>query len=203
MIFKCIQKERLPLSWHEFTENGNIICTSEIPKAGYGKLFLGADCFELKIDSVFKPIKIYRNGVEYGTLSPKICVTKKVAFLKTGYEYYELSLPFGTFLIYESGLGAGQHYYSIYKDDTVLAVIHKPDRVVNYLDSYTCYLENREDFFPTALYCLFLESAAYFNIDATGNVVDNTSTYTAQQELREKYDPTFIPRIKQKEGYTE
>lgn len=203
MIFEYKQKERLPLSWHEITENGAVLCTTEIPRRGAGKLFLGKDCFELKVEGLTKPVKILKNSVEYGTLTPKIHLTKKVLFLNTGYQYYELSFPFGTYLVYESGFGGDKHFYSIYKDDTVLAVIHKHSRVVNYLDSYTCYLENREDFFATIIYCLFLESVEYYDMSVQGNNVDYRAVETAQQELKDKYDPTFIPRIRQKEGYTD
>lgn len=194
MILECIQRERLPLTRHEFIKDGVIFAKAETPKRGYAKLNFGADSYEVRFQS-FKKISVLKNSIEIGSICPQLCVTKKFLFLKTGYEYYEFNLDGDIVSVYETGFGANRHYYSIYRADKVIAVIHKPDKVVNYLDNYICYVEKNEDAVFAVLYCMFLESNGYYNLDAIGNVVDSTQTVTMQKELTEKFDQGFIDRI--------
>ena len=199
MIFECMQKERLPLSKHEFIRNGEVIGNAETPKMGFSKMSFGPDSFTVQFQS-FKRIDIIQNGTVVGSICPQLCVTKKILFLKTGYEYYEFSLNGDTVTVYETGLGAGKHFYSIYRNEKVIAVIHKQDRVVAHLDKYVCYVDDSCDAVFAAVYCMFLESIAYYNLDATEDTDDSTATYTAQKELQEKYDPSFIERIIARDG---
>lgn len=200
MIFECNQKERLPLTRHQFVNKGNVIGYAESPSPGLSNLCFGSNNFTIKFES-FKKIAILVNNTEIGGIYPKLCVTKKILFIPIGYEYRELKFYNDTIIVYESGLGANQHYYSFYRNNEVIAVIHKPDRVINHLDNYVCYVDKDEDSVLVALYIMFLESnGEYYNIDATGNVDSNTATITAQKELVEKFDPSFIEKIIARDG---
>lgn len=200
MIFKCIQKSRLPISRHEFILGSDILANAEVPKAGTARMIYGTDCFDIQMHGIFNKLSLLKNGTEYGCVGSKVFETKKVLFIKMGYEYFELMVNNEMYLVYETGLGANKHFYSIYKNDVLLAVIHKPDRVKNNLDEYVCYLDNADDFISVALFCLFLESTAYYNIDAIGNTDECVQTVTVQKELIEKFDPSFIERIKAKDS---
>jgi hypothetical protein len=199
MIFQCIQKERLPLTKHEFTRNDVIIGSAETPRMGFSKMKFGENIFTLQVQGL-KKVSILQDNAEVGSICPQLCVTKKILFMPIGYEYHELNLNGDTVTVYESGLGAGKHFYSIYRDGKVIAVIHKPDLVVALLDKYTCYVEKYEDAVLAAIYCMFLESLAYYHrATADEPTVDGTATVTTQKELKEKYDPSFIERIIEQE----
>lgn len=197
MIFEFVQVQRTPLTRHEIKVRNKTVGFTESGKAGRMNLFL-SDTFRLSIDGLRK-MEIFRNESKCGEIVQKQYTTKKILFIEIGYEYYEMLLSDERYMIYETGLGKDKHYFSIYKDDKVVAMIHKPDFVKNYLDKYTCYLEDESFFLPTAIYCSFLECTAYYNISAEGNVWDNTSTVTAQKELIEKLDMSFIDKVIQNE----
>lgn len=193
MIFEFIQVQRTPMTRHEVKVKNQIIGFAESTKAGHMKLFLN-DTFRLGFGELRK-MEIFKNEVKCGEITQKQHTTKKILFIEIGYEYYEMLLSGERYLIYETGLGKDKHYFSIYKDDKVIAVIHKPDFVKNFLDRYTCYLEDEKFFLPTVMYCSFLESTAYYNISSEGNVWDNTSTVTTQKELIAKLDMSFIDKV--------
>lgn len=202
MIFEFIQKTSYPLRTHEVLIDGVANAKAATAHLGQGVLNVGNDKYELSFEGL-RSVNVTQNGSSFCTITPKLCVTKKVLFIKTGYEYYEISTLEGFFTVYESGLGFNQHFYSLYRDGGVTAVIHKPDRVENFLDTYLCYLEDDSLFTVVCLYCLFLECAQYFDVDSFDNGINDTQTITAQQELKDKYDPSFIPRIKAKHGITD
>ena len=131
-----------------------------------------------------------------GEINNMFFQTNKVWFFPIGYEYQELRWRSERFQCYESGFGVDQHYYTMYCGTEVVGVIHKRDLVKNYCDSYTLYTKNQHTMEALLVYGMFLE-CSYFKDRTAGleNIDDFDSVYTAQKELRDKYDPTFIPSV--------
>lgn len=199
MIFEFLQRERLPKSKHEIVVNGNVIATATTPKFLHGSLIFNNSEYSVQVKNIGKVV-FDCDDVPVGEITAKLEVTKRVLFFKTGYDFYQLSYLNNEYHIYEVGLGANQHYYCFFKNGATVAVINKIDRVINHLDKYICYIMPDEVFIPTCLFCVFLECAAYYDIDAIGNS-DKTEVFlTRQKELIEKYDPSFIQRVKDQEN---
>lgn len=194
MIVNFEQKERLPLSKHEITRKGELIGTTVLPEAWIGTMQLLGHDYELNAEG-FEKVVIRKDGMPYAECMSRLHVTKQILFVKTGWEYYELITPEKTYQIYETGLGADKHFYSFYEHDQVVAIIHKSRRSKAFLDTYTFYMKEEQHLEAVSLYCLFLESTQYYDMDATGNESSATETITMQKELKEKYDPTFIEQV--------
>lgn len=194
MIFSFAQKERLPISRFEIQERDCIRATAVAPEFKTGFLSVDENNYELAFDGLRK-VCITRNGEPFAEIVPQFCQTKKVLFLPVGYEYYRVTIGEKIYAVYEVGLGADKHFYCFYAGEETVAIVHKPDKVINYLDRYDCYLLSEEQFLAAGLFCLFLESGQYYNVSAIGNVESDIETVTIQKELQAKYNPDFIPRI--------
>lgn len=194
MIFSFIQKERLPVSQFEIQEDDRVRATAVAPEFQHGILNVDGDTYELSFNKRQK-VYITRNGAPFMEIVPQFCQTGKVLFVPVGYDYYQFTIGGVTYSVYEVGLGAEKHFYCIYVGDNTVAIIHKPDKVINHLDRYDCYLLSEEQFLAAGLFCLFLESGQYYNMRAIGNEERDIETVTIQKELQAKYNPDFIPRI--------
>ncbi len=196
MILQCKQTTRLPnreLSF--FSSDNKEIGKGNIPKIFIGELAIYNEKITLEMsDGMVTNILCGESVI--GFIKEDVVVTKKVLFLKTGYSFYRMKYKEKIYSVYESGLGPNKHFFSLYDEDTLTAVIHKEDLVINYCDSYNLYSENREAMIAACAFTTFLESTAYVDTTAgIGNMVTAEPFYTSQQELKDKYDPEFIPRI--------
>ena len=193
MIIEFNQYEQHPHPKHKIMQRGQILATAETPQFKHGILYADRQ-YELSIQGL-SSVSVTCGAAQICSILPKVCVTKKILFLPIGYEYYEMSLREKTYLVYEVGLGPDQHYYCFYDGDRTAAILHKPDRVINYMDHYIGYLESNEQLLAVMLFCLFLESGGNYQNGDLGNSDYSTETVTKQKELIAKYDPLFIPRI--------
>lgn len=200
MILEFIQKERIPKAEHEILYNKNIIGSAFCDKFLSGEMNLNNKQYQLKIDNL-SSFPIMSNNEQVGYVVQKFNKTGKFLCFDTGYSFYEFKCKNDVFAVYDIGLGKNQHYYQFEKFNKTVAIIHKPDRVVNRKDYYMCYSEDEKMILPMSLWCLFLEASAYYDINVAGegNVVTNKA-YKSQKITREKYDATFISKIKALEG---
>lgn len=201
MIYRLEQTVRLPQREHEIKNIfGETILNAGVPSVFEAYLNLTNAIIKISTDDAAKST-ITSNNQKIGEIHTRVEVTKKILFLPVGIEYNYIVLNGNEYKMYESGLGANQHYFSIYNGNNVVAVIHKDDRVVNFLNKYTLYAEKDEYMFVALICTMFLESTAFCDrTGGIGNSVVDSPYYTAQKELRNKYDPSFIPKIKALEG---
>lgn len=198
MILRVEQISRLPQRKHVIKKlDGTLLYSGEVEKVFKARIELEYKKVDIVTDDINRTI-ISENNVQIGEISSKVFVTKKILFLPIGYEYNEVLYRGRTYHMYESGLGANQHFFSIYFEGKTIAVIHKDDRVVNYLNTYTLYAETEEEMEVALICTMFLESTAFCDRTAgIGYKVEDSPYYTTQKELRDKYDPNFIPMIKE------
>lgn len=201
MILRLEQKTRLPQRTHEVYDlSFNKICNAGVSKVFDAYIALNGELIKIVTDEICKSA-IKKGENICGYINHKLEVTKKILFLPIGYEYDEIEYNGRIFTIYESGLGANQHFFSLYENNCVVAVIHKDDRVINYLNTYTLYAENSVNMDMALIYAMFLESTAFCDRTAGLGYSDvNIPHYSAQKELRDKYDPSFIQRVKMNDG---
>lgn len=216
MIVKFNQIRRQPNPEYEFYYKGDTIATAKGIAASHGRPSLLYNRYEYSI-----PLESYKGKDEAGNFVPHIYTVlksdkqvgiiyqgmipqKKILFLSFGYDYFFLKLFGESYYGYEIGFGEDQHYLCIEQNHKTIGIVHKKDRVVNYLDSYTIYLENQEDLVACMLFALYFENARYADLaEVTDNQTEDTSCITVQKELNAHFDPTFIPRIKEMEEITQ
>ena len=119
-----------------------------------------------------------------------------------------------SYQMYEIGMGGKGLFFVIKQDESTLAIISKKLKTVNYLSSYTLYIED-EALAPLALVAaLYWDVAHYMQSpyvprSAPGSATRGTTgnskreshkRSTHQRELKAQYDPGFIPRIMALEG---
>ena len=196
MILEFVQKERIPKVEHEILCNKSLIGTSLCNKFLSGKLNLLSKQYQLEITNI-SSFPVMSNNEQIGYVAQKFNKTGKFLCFETGYSFYEFKCEDNTFSVYDIGLGKNQHFYQFEKDNETVAIIHKPDRVVNRKDYYLCYSLDEKMMLPMSLWCLFLEASAYYDINAAGEgTIVTTRAYKSQKVIREKYNPSFIPKIK-------
>lgn len=195
MIFEFIQKERIPKSEYEILYNKDIIGSAICSKFLSGEMNLNNKQYQLKIDNL-SSFPIMSNNERVGYVAQKFNKTGNFLCFDTGYSFYEFKCGNDILAVYDIGLGKNQHYYQFEKGNETVAIIHKPDKVVNRKDHYLCYSVDEKMMLPMSLWCLFLESSAYYDINVAGegNVATNKA-YKSQKIIRERYDTTFIGNI--------
>lgn len=157
----------------------------------------GMDDFGSPVPNVYDVVK---SNQKVGTIYEGLITQKKILFVKIGYSYICLKLLGKTYYGYEIGFGEDQHYVCIKQGDVTIGIIHKTDIVVNYLDTYTIYLEKEEDLDVCILFAMYFENARYADLyEIMDSSTEDTSCLTIQKELNAHFDPTFIPRIKELE----
>lgn len=204
MILRLEQVSRLPDRKHIVKAmDGTVVYSGGVPRATESYLELNGELITTSVENI-STAGVCKNTVRIGQIVQKLQVTKKILFLPTGYDYFEVSLFGHVFQMYDIGLGANQHYVSICNEDRTVAVIHKDDRVINYLNTHTVYAENNNAMNVALICAMYLESTVFCDRSAgLGNGINDCPYYSAQKELRAKYDSTFIPRIKTMDGMLE
>jgi len=208
MIVKFNQIERQPHPKYEFTYNGKTIATAkglvaeECPTIDINGVeyriplesYKGKDDFGNSVPHIYN---IMKTGNNIGIIYQGLVTQKKVLFLQFGYGYYCLKLSNQTYYGYEIGFGEDEHYLCIKQNEKTISIVHKTDKVINYLDTYTMYLEKEEDLIVGMLFAMYFENTNYANLgEVTDNGTEDTSCLTVQKALNAHYDSTFIPRIK-------
>lgn len=205
MILRLEQITRLPKRTHGvFSRDDQKLYSAGVEKLLESWLSMGERYIRTSTDHASNITEVTVNGTIVGTIRPKVHVTKKVLFLPIGYAYDEFVYNGEVYSVYNSGLGRDQHYISIYKGESVIAVQHRDDLVLDYLGKSTLYAVDAEAMELMLIYAMYMEATEFCNlyVEAERSRQD-CSYYTKQKELRDKYDPSFIPRIKAMEETSE
>lgn len=129
---------------------------------------------------------------------------QKVKGFLQSYFYRVMQIYGENYYLYEVGFGAKGLYLCIYKEDQLIAIVDKPLKVVNYRDKYIVYCleeDNIKAIFPLVLQYDMTEHGDIAEVSLRSVKVKRVNTI--QKELIAKYDPNFIPMIKQRDGVVE
>lgn len=141
------------------------------------------------------------SGERIGYVYPDLVEKKKILFISFGYDYFVFHFEGQDYTVYEVGLGANQHFICVYCDNATVAIIQKEDIKINFCDKYTIYALDTSVLVPMSVLTLYFDCIRYPD---HGEIMDETrsddSFLTTQKELNEKYDPTFISRVKRLDG---
>lgn len=143
---------------------------------------------------------ILKDGNRVGFIYPDLVAKKKVLFLSFGYEYFNFNFNDNEYAVYEIGLGQNQHYICVYSGDETVAIVHKEDMRHNYCDKYIIYALNEALLLDLSVLTLYFDCIRYPDHgEFTGESYVDDSFLTTQKELNEKYDATFIAKVKKLE----
>lgn len=114
--------------------------------------------------------------------------------------YWSFSYKDINYKIYEVGLGKKGTYYCVYCNGETVAMIRRDPVIKKNQAFYQIY---SQDYIPKETLIML---AAYF--DLTKNYPEKESSRivtmnTWQKDIKNKYDESFIPRIKQQDGITD
>lgn len=140
---------------------------------------------------------ILKDGNRVGYIYPDLVAKKKVLFLSFGYEYFNFNFNGNEYAAYEIGLGQDQHYICVYSGNETVAIIHKEDMKHNYCDKYVIYALDEALLLDLSILTLYFDCIRYPDHgEFTGESYVDDSFLTTQKELNEKYDSTFIAKVK-------
>ena len=130
--------------------------------------------------------------------------TQKVKQFLGSYPYYEYVEDGVTYLVYEVGFGHKGLYLCFYRDNQLFCVVEKDLITVNFRDRYKCYLLESALVPVVATFVIYYDVVSYgdfMNIAVYSRSKSVVNTY--QKELKKKFDPAFIPRIKAMDGISD
>ena len=130
--------------------------------------------------------------------------TQKVKQFLGSYPYYEYVEDGVTYLVYEVGFGHKGLYLCFYRDNQLFCVVEKDLITVNFRDRYKCYLLESALLPVVATFVIYYDVVSYgdfMNIAVYSRSKSVVNTY--QKELKKKFDPAFIPRIKAMDGISD
>ena len=144
-------------------------------------------------------LKIFENQNDYvGTIESAV---EKIGFLKS-YIYHKIEYKGTEYSAYEVGFGKKGLYLCIYKGDKIIAIVNKKCRVINYKDSYVCYLENEEYADIVLAYVVYYDMVSYGDLlEIALYSGEEKLVVTLQKELKAKFVADFIPKIIAQDGY--
>lgn len=208
MIIRCIQTSRQPKPAYSFKNENVKICSAvgatrhspakiEFSQKSYSlakDIYKEKDTRGLALTGI---TDVIHEGRVIGRIYAGTIPLKKILFMTIGYDYFGIDFFDQKLKGYEIGLGENQHYISIYEKERTIAIIHKDDKIIDYKDTYTIYLEDESYLEAVCLFTVSFDCARYPDIgEVSGKNIDNDVYISIQKELNEKYDPTFIPRIR-------
>lgn len=140
---------------------------------------------------------ILKDGNRFGFIYPDLVAKKKVLFISFGYEYFNYSFNGNEYTVYEIGLGQSQHYICVFNENETVGIIHKEDKKHNHCDKYVIYALDEALLLDLSILTLYFDCIRYPDHgEFTGESYVDDSFLTTQKELNEKYDPTFIAKVK-------
>lgn len=145
--------------------------------------------------------KLIHNEGVVGSIVGK---TQKVKGFLQSYPYRVMNFQNINYYLYEVGFGSNGLYLCIYKENELIAIAEKDLKVVNFRDHYTVYLLNYNNFkviMPLLIHYDITEHGDMMEVAVRS--VKMKKVNTVQKELIAKYDPTFIPKIKQRDRIIE
>lgn len=227
MIFKLVQTKRAPNP--EFAAlsitNNNRVGLVQMPvdrlkmeltfsilgvegdmKLGYDKTSDNNEKVSLreKLKRAFTFVITDKIGKQIGTIAGEMKNAKKFGIFGIGYPYQEINTTDKKYTAYEIGLGrTGEHYWTMYENDKIVGMIQKVPITINTYDMYDIYCEDEKIAFWLFLLSLEIDVASYENFHDQMGAMKTKESYNSifmPKELKDKYDPTYIPRIKKLDG---
>ncbi|MBR3919773.1 MAG: hypothetical protein IKJ59_13745 [Clostridia bacterium] len=207
MILTFVQKERQPTPKFEGKIKDVVVITGKgSSHASNGYLEYKGDKVEIVSNphrekmngkAVTQVVDIVQRSERVGYIYPDIVEQKRFLFLSFGYDYFVFNFKGKTYNAYEVGLGANEHYICVYKDNSIVAIIKKEDKKTNFCDQYIVYALGEENLLMLALLTLYFDCIRYPD---HGEIMYESyrddSFLTTQKELVDKYDASFIDRVK-------
>ncbi len=126
------------------------------------------------------------------------CSTTGRSFLKNFF-YWAIEYNNVYYKVYEVGGKEEGRYFCFYAGDTLIAIIKKDPKIIHNSTNYEMYFEHYVPKEMLLVVSLFIDLTRYYpDVDRAKR--SSEYSITRIKELKEKYDPTFIPRIKAMEG---
>lgn len=125
---------------------------------------------------------------------------KKGSNFLNGIYYWNFQLSGVNYDIYEVGFGRKGLFYCIWRNNCLCAIISRKLHSKHFGGSYTIYAE---EFLKDSLLIMlnvFWDITRFYPSESSEETI---SLKTWQKELKNKYDPSFIPRIKSMHGIEE
>lgn len=135
--------------------------------------------------------KIFINGVE----TTVYYCQKRGSNLFNGIYYSEAVIDNDLYQIYEVGVSRKQHYFCIWKNGELIAVADHKFRRKPVGSIYVLYSSNCIDATAAVMLLVYSDLVSHRN-DST----ELPGLITWQKELKNKFNPDFIPRIKAQDG---
>lgn len=156
MILRCEQIRRYPREIRFTKLNNEAVGEGFIPKILIADMNILGERYHIETITIAET-KIFRNDNEVGNIIQDIVITKKILILPIGYDYKRFNIHGKNYIVYETGLGPNQHFYSFYLGDTVVGITHKDDLVKNFLVTYTLYAVDQSTMIDTCIFNIFME----------------------------------------------
>lgn len=214
MILEFNQIDRQPNPLFEGKINGRVVVTGKgTTRSNEGFIDFNEDRYEISSNlhreklaekTATQVSDILKDGKRVGYIYPDLVATKKLLFLSFGYDYFNFVFNGKEYVVYEVGLGQSQHYICVYSGNETVAIIHKEDEKHNYCDKYVIYALDKAMLLDLSILTLYFDCIRYPDHgEFTGESYVDDSFLTTQKELNNKYDPEFIPMIKEMDGITD
>lgn len=129
------------------------------------------------------------------------CMKKGFSLLKN-YFYWTITYDNEYYKIFEVGRKSEGTFFCIYLDDWLVAMIRKDPVILGRSTQYEIYAEKGISKEMLLIINAYLDLTRYYP-DPSKSPKSTERRITLQKELKEKYDPSFIPRIKTMEGIME
>lgn len=141
--------------------------------------------------------RLFLQDEEIGSICGR---NKKVKGFLQSYTYRSLEIGSDEYFLYEVGFGNKGLYLCIYKGDELIAIAEKALLVKDYQDSYVVYADSDENI------SFIIPLVLYYDISAHGDMMEislasvkRKKVNTIQKELINKFDDSFIKKIKETE----
>ena len=130
--------------------------------------------------------------------------THKTGKFIGGYQFYELNLYDKQYIGYEVGRGRQGVALCLYLNNELIGIIDKNTTVINFQDDYNIYLTDSKYLEIATLFDIYYDSTKFSDVGEIA-LYSQKETYmvTTNKELKNKYDPNFISRIKAMDGITD
>ncbi len=148
---------------------------------------------------------IFMNNQKIGCIYPDVVPQKKFLIFSFGYGFFEFQFKDKHYQFYEVALGADKHYICIYENNKTIAIIYKTDLRITFRDKYILYIEDETNLEAVSIAALYFDCIMYPDYTEIGGEVvkDNDVCLTVQKELIDKYDESFIKKVKKMDGLIE
>lgn len=140
---------------------------------------------------------ITKNSETFGYYYPDAAtITKKLGFIKFNITFNTYCLGNDIYTCHRVGLkGTGCSYFCILKQGVTVAIIKKPDKVINYKDTFTAYIKDKNIYEQICLIMIVIDTTEFVNIDDGGLSVGGERYISVAQAEKDLFDSNFIDEV--------